>query len=118
MFGIVIITCPLDFTEIISNALLKKRLAAAINVVPTVESWYWWENSIHSTKEALLLVKTQRSKFLTIEKTVKEVHPYQVPSIVMVPLAAGTNDYFNWISQEVNAESETEAPSHFVDSVS
>ena len=107
MFGIVMITCPLDFAEIISSSLLKKRLAAAINVLPTIESWYWWENSIHSNKEALLLVKTRRSQFATIEKTVKEVHPYQVPSIVMLPIVAGTNEYFNWISQEVNAEPET-----------
>ena len=118
MFGIVMVTCPLDFVEIITTSLLKKRLAAAINILPTIHSWYWWENSIHSTKEALLLVKTLTSEFPKLEQTVRELHPYQVPSIIMLPIVVGTDDYVNWSSQEVNASPETYAPSHFVDNVS
>ena len=78
MFGIVMVTCPLDFVEIITTSLLKKRLAAAINILPTIHSWYWWENSIHSTKEALLLVKTLTSEFPKLEQTVKELHPWGI----------------------------------------
>lgn len=107
MFGIVMITCPLDFTEKIANSLLEKRLVAAINILPTIQSRYWWKNSIEVTKEALLLAKTLRSQFPKIEQTVREVHPYQVPSIVMLPIVAGTDDYFKWISQEVEAGLET-----------
>jgi periplasmic divalent cation tolerance protein len=107
MFGIVMVTCPLDFVEIITTSLLKKRLAAAINILPTIHSWYWWENSIHSTKEALLLVKTLTSEFPKLEQTVRELHPYQVPSIVMLPIVASSDDYTNWISQEVNASPKT-----------
>ena len=107
MFGIVIITCPLEFAEIIASLLLEKRMAAAVNILPTIQSWYWWENSIQSTKEALLLVKTLRSQFPKIEQCVRQVHPYQVPSIVMFPIVAGTDDYLNWISQEVNVGLET-----------
>ena len=101
MFGIVMITCPLEFAEIITSLLLEKRMAAAVNILPTIQSWYWWENSIQSTKEALLLVKTLRSQFPNIEQTVRQLHPYQVPSIVMLPIVDGTDDYLNWISQEV-----------------
>lgn len=107
MFGIVMITCPLDFVEVITNSLLKKRLVAAINVLPAIQSWYWWGSSIQSSKEALLLAKTLRSQFPKIERTVRKVHPYQVPSIVMLPIVVGTDDYFNWISQEVKAGLET-----------
>ena len=106
MFGIIMITCPTDFVEQIMSLLLKKRLVAAVNILPAIHSWYWWEKSIQSTQEALLLVKTLRSQFPEIEQTVREVHPYQVPSIVMLPIVAGADDYFNWISQEVKAGQE------------
>jgi periplasmic divalent cation tolerance protein len=103
MFGIVMITCPLDFAEIIANSLLEKRLVAAVNILPTIQSRYWWKKSIQVTKETLLLAKTLRSQFPKIEQSVREMHPYQVPSIILLPIVAGTDDYFKWISQEVEA---------------
>lgn len=102
MFGIVILTCPSEFVEPITTTLLKKRLAAAINIIPTIQSWYWWENTVRSKEESLLLVKTHTTQFAKLEQTVKELHPYQVPSIVMLPIISGTDDYLNWISREVN----------------
>jgi periplasmic divalent cation tolerance protein len=102
MFGIIMITCPSEFVETLTTTLLKKRLAAAINILPAVQSWYWWDNTICSKEESLLLVKTHTSRFCKLEQIVKELHPYQVPSIVMLPIISGTDDYLNWISQEVN----------------
>ena len=107
MIGIIMITCPPDCTEQITNLLLEKRLVAAVNILPAIQSQYWWENAIQSTQEALLIVKTLESQFQEIEQTVRKVHPYQVPSIIMLPSVVGTDDYFNWISQEVKAGQET-----------
>ena len=106
MIGIILIACPPECAEQIASLLLEKRLVAAVNILPAIQSWYWWENSIQSTQEALLLVKTLRSQFQQIEQTVREVHPYQVPSIIMLPSVAGADDYVNWISQEVKASQE------------
>ncbi len=107
MFGVVMITCSFNYAEEITKTLLKKRLVAAVNILPTIHSWYWWKSSLQSTQEALLFAKTAQSQFPEIAQTVREVHPYQVPSIVMLPIVASTDDYANWISQEVKAGLET-----------
>lgn len=97
------ITCPPESVEPITTTLLNKRLAAAINIVPAIQSRYWWDNAVQSSEEALLIVKTHSIRFSQIVQTVKEIHPYQVPSIILLPIISGTDEYLNWISREVKA---------------
>lgn len=101
MFSVVLITCPSDKADAIARNLLNKRVAACINILPKVSSIYWWENKIESGEESLLVVKTRTDRFEDLKKYVKEVHPYDVPEIIMIPIVAGYRPYLEWIGREV-----------------
>ncbi|MCX6910323.1 MAG: divalent-cation tolerance protein CutA [Verrucomicrobia bacterium] len=88
----------------IARALLERRLVACANIVPGVESHYWWEGKMEHAREWLLVMKTCRSKFRAVERAVKQFHSYQVPEIIALPLVAGQADYLRWIDASVSAQ--------------
>jgi periplasmic divalent cation tolerance protein len=81
----------------IAESLVKGKKAACVNIGPTVESLFWWENRIESTRESLLLVKTKASLFPEIVELVKRTHSYEVPEIMALPIIAGSEDYLKWL---------------------
>ena len=81
----------------IGRALLKKRLVACVNMLPGVESQYWWQGKIERSRECLMMMKTRRGRFAAIERAVKQLHSYSVPEIIAVPLVAGQRDYLRWM---------------------
>jgi len=81
----------------IGRALLNKRLVACVNVLPGVESHYWWKGRIEQSRECLMMMKTRRSRFAVIERLVKQLHSYAVPEIVALPMACGQRDYLRWV---------------------
>jgi periplasmic divalent cation tolerance protein len=81
--------------------LLKHRRAACVNIVPTVSSWFWWEGKIESDRECLLIVKTKASALEELVGLVREVHSYDVPEIIALPILGGNPDYLDWIAKEV-----------------
>ena len=81
----------------IGRALLKKRLVACVNMLPGVESQYWWQGKIERSRECLMMMKTRRGRFAAIERAVKQLHSYSVPEIIAVPLVAGQRDYLRWV---------------------
>ena len=84
----------------ISRALLEKRLAACVNAVPGIQSQYWWNEKIESDKEYQLIIKTRRLLYPKLEKVILDLHPYDVPEIVAVPITYGNPDYLKWIEEE------------------
>ncbi|MBI5687736.1 MAG: divalent-cation tolerance protein CutA [Verrucomicrobia bacterium] len=88
----------------IARALLEQRLVACASIVSGVESHYWWEGKIDHAREWLLVMKTRRGKFRAVERAVKQLHSYQVPEIVALPLAAGQGDYLRWIDGSLSSQ--------------
>lgn len=85
----------------LAQALLERRLVACANIVPGVESHYWWQGKLDCSREWLLVLKTRRSRFGALRRTVKQLHSYQVPEIIALPLVAGHAAYLRWIDSSV-----------------
>jgi len=85
----------------IAGALLKRRQAACVNIIPEVNSHYWWKDKLDSAKESLLVVKTKDSLLPDIIKSVKKIHSYSVPEIIALPIVGGSQEYLDWIDSEI-----------------
>ncbi len=84
----------------IGRALVEARLAACANVFPGVTSVYWWEGSRHEDSEAALILKTRQDLVDQVVAKVKELHSYECPCVVALPIAGGNQDFLDWISKE------------------
>lgn len=87
--------------ERIARALVEERLAACANIVPGVTSVYRWEGQVQSDSEVLLVVKTADSRLSRIVERVKELHSYDVPEVVALPITGGSADYLAWLAAAV-----------------
>ena len=87
--------------EKITAALLERKQAACINIVPSVNSRFWWKGQIESAEEALLIIKTRQTAVADLIKTVQINHNYSVPEIIVLPITGGSEEYLNWIAGEV-----------------
>jgi len=84
----------------IAEVLLNQRKAACVNIVPGVSSLFWWQDKLDSAQESLLIVKTKASLLPEVISLVKEVHSYDVPEIIALPIIGGNQDYLEWIGKE------------------
>ena len=85
----------------IAELLLDKRKAACVNIVPKVDSLFWWQGKLDSAQESLLIIKTKASLLPEIVNLVKSVHSYEVPEIIALPIIGGSEDYLKWMDSEV-----------------
>ena len=85
----------------IAALLLERRKAACVNIVPGVNSYFWWQGRIDSGQESLLIIKTRASLIPEIVCLVKGCHSYQVPEIIALPIIGGSEDYLRWLDSEV-----------------
>ena len=81
----------------IAELLVNGKKAACVNIVPRVDSLFWWKDKLDSARESLLLVKTKASLFPEIVELVKRTHSYEVPEIIALPIIAGSEDYLKWL---------------------
>ncbi len=100
---VVLVTCAsAREAEKIGHALVEQGLAACANVIQSpVKSVYRWKGRIESAREFLMVVKTVRSRFVSLERTIKELHSYDVPEILALPVVAGSRSYLEWISESI-----------------
>ena len=97
---VVLVTCPDRATgEKIAGTLVEENLAACANLVDGVTSIYRWKGKIEHDAEVLLIIKTRRAHFSLLEARVKEMHPYEVPEIIVADIAAGNQPYLDWIDE-------------------
>ena len=101
-FALVLVTAPdLKTARRLAQSALTARLIACANLVPQIESHYWWQGRIETGKEVLLVLKTARSKLGALEKMILAEHPYDTPEFVVLPLAAGNARYLDWLQASV-----------------
>ena len=86
--------------RLISRVLLKQKKAACINIIPGVNSLFWWQEKIDSAQESLLVIKTRSVLLDEITQLVKEIHSYDVPEIIALPIIGGNKDYLEWVDNE------------------
>ncbi|MGH9291768.1 MAG: divalent-cation tolerance protein CutA [Acidimicrobiales bacterium] len=91
-------TSSRDEARQIARRLLEERLAACIQLLP-VESIYTWQGKTIDDDEVLLVVKTRRDRYAQLERAIHDIHSYEVPEIVMVPLMGGLATYLGWIDE-------------------
>jgi periplasmic divalent cation tolerance protein len=104
---VVFITCnDAEEARNIAELLLEQRLAACVNIVPEINSSFWWEGKLDAAEESLLIVKTRAKSLAEITHSVKAVHTNTVPEIIALPIIGGNQDYLDWIDDEVAGESE------------
>lgn len=97
-YQIVFNTCPdLETAKVIATALVESRLAACVNIVPTVISVYQWQQVTESAQECLLMIKSEDSQYAELQERIRELHPYELPEIVAVSIAQGLPEYLHWI---------------------
>jgi len=88
----------------IARRLLEERLAACVQVLGPVRSGYWWKEKIEEAEEWLCLIKAKAADYERIESSIKEVHPYEVPEILALPITAGNPRYLEWLWRETNSQ--------------
>jgi len=82
----------------IVHSLLQKRIIACANIYGPAESRYWWQKKIEKAKEFLVLMKSKQDLFAELTKAVKEIHSYEVPEILAVPIVEGYQPYLKWLN--------------------
>jgi len=85
----------------LAKSLVERRLAACVNLLPGIASWYWWEGKVTEDQEVLLVMKTSRDKFAALEKEVLRLHSYAVPEVIAVQIVEGSKNYLNWIEESL-----------------
>jgi periplasmic divalent cation tolerance protein len=100
---VVLVTCPsAKEAERIARRLVQARLAACCNIVRSpVRSIYRWKDKIESAREVLLVIKTSRRRFPKLQAAIKNLHSYEVPEIIALPIAAGSQGYLSWLADSV-----------------
>ena len=102
---LVLTHCPDDASaERIALALLEARLAACVNLGAPVRSVYRWKGAVETADEVPLLIKTTRERYSAVETALRAAHPYELPEIVALPVAAGLAPYLAWVAGETQPE--------------
>jgi periplasmic divalent cation tolerance protein len=99
-FALVLVTAPeLRTARRLAKAALSARLAACVNVLPKIESHYWWQGKLESGAEVLLVFKTRKKHLAALEKLLLARHPYATPEVLALSVSAGNKKYLAWLAE-------------------
>ena len=100
--AVVLVTAPdLKTARKLARAALEARLIACANLIPRIESHYWWQGKIEAGAEVLLVLKTTTARLAALEKMILARHPYDTPEFLVLPVTRGTKRYLDWVDQSV-----------------
>jgi periplasmic divalent cation tolerance protein len=101
-FSVVLVTAPdINVARKLAHGALGEKLAACANLIPKIESHYWWKGKIESDAEVLCIFKTTKSKLKAFQAFVRKNHPYDTPEIVALPITHGSEPYMKWLQGSV-----------------
>ena len=99
---LVLVTAPNhDTARALAKAALSARLVACANLIPKIESHYWWQGKLESSAEVLIIFKMTKGKLKALEKLIVANHPYDTPEFLVLPIIAGNKRYLDWVSKSV-----------------
>jgi periplasmic divalent cation tolerance protein len=87
--------------ERIASALVEERLAACVNLVPGITSIYRWKGTVEREPELILVIKTLAERIDALKARLLELHPYELPEVVVIPIVGGHGAYLEWMAQQV-----------------
>ncbi len=90
-----------DQARLLVDSLLEEHIIACAQILPKVESFYRWRGQIEQSEECLLILKSTQDQFNALEQLVTEMHSYDVPEIIAVPIVAGSPNYLQWINEHI-----------------
>ncbi|HJM11781.1 MAG TPA: divalent-cation tolerance protein CutA [Candidatus Marinimicrobia bacterium] len=93
----------IEDAQTIANHLVSNSMAACVNFIPNLESVYKWKNKVCKENEFLLMIKTTANKETNVYDSLSEIHPYDTPEIITLPIQNGSKDYLDWISESVES---------------
>jgi periplasmic divalent cation tolerance protein len=100
-FLLVLVTAPdLKTARVLAQAALRERLVACVNLIPKIESHYWWQGKIETGSEVFMLLKTRAARVKPLEKLILAKHPYDTPEFIVLPIAGGNERYLDWWAKE------------------
>lgn len=103
---IIVINCTVPSKKIAKNitrVLMKHKLAACISTIENVKSVFSWEGEVCEEKEILMMIKTRRANYGKVKLVIEDIHPYEVPEIIALPIVDCSEDYLKWLVKETES---------------
>ena len=104
-YRVVLVTAPnLKTARLLAREALQDRLVACANLIPRLESHYWWQGTLEKSTEVLVVMKTTRERLRALEQKVLGLHPYDTPEFLVLPVEGGNRRYLDWIGASVSGK--------------
>jgi periplasmic divalent cation tolerance protein len=98
-------TCGSEETALtIAAAVVDQGFAACVNILPAIKSYYYYKGGTHLDEEVMLMIKTTRERFDSVSQVISELHTYENPEILMIPVEACSSGYLDWIQDSVSRQ--------------
>ncbi|MEM8886069.1 MAG: divalent-cation tolerance protein CutA [Planctomycetota bacterium] len=94
---VLLCTAPVEGAPAIARAILERKLAACVNILPGARSLYWWDGSIQDDAESLLVIKTTADAVDALIAALPDIHPYDTPELISLPVESGHAPYLAWV---------------------